>query len=350
MIVDLRSDTVTRPTEGMRQAMFEAPVGDDVFGDDPSVLALEAAAAELLGKERALFVPSGTMANQLAIRAQTRLGDEAIVHAKSHIFNYESGAAPAISGVSLRPLDSPNGSLPIEEVEAGLHLCGDPHFAPTSLVCFENTTNGCGGTVLPAGHVEHVAALVHPQGVRVHLDGARLMNAAVASGCTAAELAAPCNTVSLCLSKGLGAPVGSVLAGDEATIARAWRFRKMLGGGMRQAGVIASAGHFALEHHVERLADDHRRARLLAEELAGMPGVEVALDRVQTNLVYFGLAEDHPLARIDAAGRSALVEALAEQGVLITGGVHRLRAVMHLDVDDDGLQYTLDTFRSVLAS
>lgn len=347
--VDLRSDTVTRPTAAMRQAMFDAPLGDDVFGDDPSVNALEAEAAELLGKERALFVPSGTMANQLALRAQTRPGDEAVVHAKSHIFNYESGGAPALSGLSLRPIDSADGTLPLDAIDGALHLSDDPHFAPTTLLCLENTVNGCGGVVLPAGYAELATGLVRAHGIRAHLDGARLMNAVVASRRSAADIAAPFDTVSLCLSKGLGAPVGSVLAGDAPTIKRAWRFRKMFGGGMRQAGVLAAAGRHALRHHVERLADDHRRARELAEALAELPGVRVDLERVQTNLVYFGLDDDHPLARVDEQHRSALVVALAERGVLITGGIHRLRAVTHLDVDDDGLARAIDAFRAVLS-
>lgn len=346
--VDLRSDTVTRPTPEMRRAMIDAPLGDDVFGDDPSVNALEAEAAELLGKERALFVPSGTMANQLALRAQTRLGDEVLLHHKSHIFNYESGAAPAISGLSLRTLDSPDGTLDPQAVAENLHLSDDPHFAPTTLVCFENTHNGCGGCVLPRANVDAVAALVRPHGIGLHLDGARLMNAAVASGVEARELAAPFDTVSLCLSKGLGCPVGSVLAGSNDTIARAYRFRKMLGGGMRQAGLLAAAGSHALAHHVARLADDHRRARQLAEALAGMPGVSVALDRVHTNLVYFQLSDDHPLAGLEESGQSKLVVALAAHDVWITGGVHRLRAVTHLDVDDAALEHTLCAFRTVI--
>ena len=346
--IDLRSDTVTRPTAAMRAAMFDAPLGDDVFGDDPSVNALEAKAAALLGKERALFVPSGTMANQLALRAHTRLGDEVLLHRKSHIFNYESGGAPAISGVSLRTLDSKDGTLCPDAVEENLHTCDDPHFAPTSLVCFENTHNGCGGVVVDGANVLAVAERVRPHGIRMHLDGARLMNAAVASGRSAAEIAAPFDTVSLCLSKGLGCPVGSVLAGDAEAIARAYRFRKMLGGGMRQAGVLAAAGSHALDHHVARMADDHRRARTLAEALDAMPGVTVALERVQTNLVYFGLAKDHPLAGVTDDGQSRLVRALEEHGVWITGGLYRLRAVTHLDVDDACLERAIEAFRAVL--
>lgn len=349
MPIDLRSDTVTRPTAAMRAAMASAAVGDDVFGDDPSVNALEAAAAALLGKERALFVPSGTMANQLALRAHTRPGDEVILHAKAHIYNYESGAGAALAGVSMRLLESADGSLDVDAVSAALHTGSDPHYAPTTLVCFENTANGCGGTVLPQANIEAVARVVRPHGVRLHLDGARLMNAVVASGQSAASLAAPFDTVSLCLSKGLGAPVGSVLAGDRDAIARAYRYRKMYGGGMRQAGILAAAAHHALEHHVERLATDHANAQRLAHGLHALDGISVALERVQTNLVYFDLDPSHPLAGCDASGESALVAALRAAGVWITGGAHRLRAVTHLDVDAADIDRALSRVAQVLA-
>ena len=349
MSIDLRSDTVTRPTPAMRAVISSAPVGDDVFGDDPSIAALEARAAALLGKERALFVPSGTMANQLALRVHTRPGDEVVLHAKAHIYNYESGAGAALAGVSMRLLESPDGSLDVDALRASLHTGTDPHYAPTTLVCFENTANGCGGTVVPQANVADVAALVRPHGIALHLDGARLMNAVVASGCAAAELAAPFDTVSLCLSKGLGAPVGSVLAGDARRIAVAHRYRKMYGGGMRQAGLLAAAALYALDHHVERLADDHANARRIAEGLNALDGVTVALERVQTNLVYFELDPSHPLSTIHPNGESALVAALDEAGVRITGGAHRLRAVTHLDVTTEAIERALEVFARVLA-
>lgn len=353
--VDLRSDTVTRPTGAMRDAMRAAEVGDDVFGDDPTVNLLQDRVAALLGKERALFVPSGTMANQLAVRAQTRHGDEILLHHKAHIYNYESGAAAALAGVSIRTFDTRDGTLP-EDIAGHLHLNDDPHFAPTTLVCFENTNNGCGGVVVPQAAIEATAASARAAAgqagkpIRLHLDGARLFNAAVASGRTVSALAAPFDTVSICLSKGLGAPVGSVLAGDAATIARAYRFRKMYGGGMRQAGVLAAAGLHALEHHVARLADDHRRARRLAEALAAIEGVSVDLDRVQTNLVYFDLAAEHPLASWYSGDTPGVVGRLAEHGVRVVGSPTRLRAVTHLDVDDADIDHAIDVFGRVLGT
>lgn len=353
-IVDLRSDTVTRPTPAMRDAMFAAPLGDDVFGDDPSVNALQDYAAELLGKERALFVPSGTMANQLAIRAQTQPGDEVVVHYRSHIFNYEGGGASALSGVSIRTFDSTDGTLPMGVVDA-LHLGDDPHFAPTTLLAYENTHNGCGGVIAPSANIDSVTAAVRTAAkragkpIRLHLDGARFFNAHVGSGDAVKAMAAPFDTVSLCLSKGLGAPVGSVLVGDATAIQRAYRFRKMYGGGMRQAGVLAGAGLYALKHHVARLADDHRRARALAETLASLTPVEVDLERVQSNLVYFDIDPAHPMAERSSDGTPKLVGALAERGVLITGSYTRYRAVTHLDVDDDGLAQTVDAMRALLS-
>lgn len=353
--IDLRSDTVTRPTPAMRDAMHAAPVGDDVFGDDPTINALQERAAELLGKERALFVPSGTMANQLAIRAQTRHGDEIVLHDKAHIYNYEGGAAAALAGVSMRTFDTSDGSLPTG-IRAHLHLNDDPHFAPTSLVCFENTNNGCGGVIVPQDNVEAVAAAARAAAdeagkpMRLHLDGARLFNAAVGAGTDVRTLAAPFDTVSVCLSKGLGAPVGSLLAGDAATIARAYRFRKMYGGGMRQAGVLAAAGLHALEHHVDRLADDHARARKLALALSEIDGVTVDLDRAQTNLVYFDLDGEHPLASWYSGDTPMVVQRLAERGVLVVGSPARLRAVTHLDIDDAALDRAITVFREVLGA
>lgn len=344
-IVDLRSDTVTRPTAAMREAMRLAPVGDDVFGDDPTAIALEQRVAALLGKPAALFVPSGTMANQLAVRVHCRPGDEAIVHRACHILNHEGGAAAALSGVTLRPLDSADGSLDPAAVQAALQLDDDPHHAPTALVALENTHNGCGGVVVPQGNAEALAALLRPLGVKLHLDGARLANAAVASGRSLAELAAPFDSATLCLSKGLGAPIGSLLAGPVGFIAEARRWRKRFGGGMRQVGILAAAGLHALDHHVARLADDHRRARRLAEAIAANPQLTVELARVQTNLVYFDVAAAAPGEL--AAQRIAVVEQLRARGVRITGGASRLRAVTHLDVDDAALDRAIAAFASL---
>ncbi len=270
--IDLRSDTVTRPSPAMRAAMLEAEVGDDVLGDDPTVAALQDFAADLLGKEAALYFPSGTMCNQAAVRALTRRGDEAFLHAQAHIVFYEQGAASALSQVQLRVFDSPDGTLDLEKMEEYVHTDADVHWAPTRLVCLEQTHNHCGGVVLPMEHILAVRDFCDGHGLKMHLDGARLFNAVAATGVSAAEYAAPFDTVSICLSKGLGAPVGSVLAMDAATLPAAARARKVLGGGMRQAGIIAAGGLYALEHNVERLADDHRRARRLAEALAALPG------------------------------------------------------------------------------
>jgi len=345
--VDLRSDTVTQPSSGMREAMMTAPLGDDVFGDDPTVLALQTQVAALLHKEAALYVPTGTMANQLALRAHTQAGDEVIAHRGCHIYNYESGAAAALAGLTLRTLDSSDGQLPIDALQAEIHQTDDPHFANTRLICMENTHNARGGCVVDQHHILQVATVAEAHGIPMHLDGARLMNAAVASQRSAAELAAPFTTVSICLSKGLGAPMGSVLAGPKPLIQRAYRFRKMYGGGMRQAGVVAAAGMYALDHHVDGLAADHHRARRLAEAIAAVPGLVVDLSSVQTNLVYFGLASGHPLDRLEANGENAFVAALAEHNVLITGGHGRYRAVTHRDVNDEGLDRAILAFQSL---
>lgn len=342
--IDLRSDTVTRPTAAMREAMRVAPVGDDVFGDDPTVIALERRVAALLGKSAALYVPTGTMANQLAVRVHCRPGDEAIVHAGCHILNNEGGAAAALSGVTLRALDSADGGLDPAAVQAALQLDDDPHHSPTALVALENTHNACGGVVVPQENPEALERLLRPLGVKLHLDGARLANAAVAAGRTMAQLAQPFDTATLCLSKGLGAPMGSLVAGPVEFIAQARRWRKRFGGGMRQVGVVAAAGLYALDHHVERLADDQRRARRLAEAIAANPHLTIDLAKVQTNLVYFDVAAGKQPPQALAAKRLAVVQQLRERGVLITGGASRLRAVTHLDVDDAALDRAIEAF------
>ena len=339
-MIDLRSDTVTRPTQGMRAAMAEAPLGDDVFRDDPSVLALEARAAELLGKQAALYVPTGTMANQIALRIHCRHGDELVAHRRCHIFNYETGAAAALAGVQIRTIDSDDGSITPAALAAELRISEDTHVANTALVAFENTHNACGGRVLDQELVKASVAVAKGQGVPVHLDGARLANAAAASGRSLQQLAEPFDTISLCLSKGLGAPVGSVLAGDEGRIKTALRYRKMYGGGMRQAGLIAAAGLYALEHHLERMVDDHHRALRLAEALSQIPGLMV--DQPDTNLLYFEVPTDHRLSD------EAIQHAMLERGVAIHGGGRRFRAAFHLDVDDDDLAVAIEAFRAVL--
>jgi threonine aldolase len=332
----------------MRQAMAQAVVGDDVFGDDPTVLLLQERVAQLLGKEAALYVPSGTMANQLAVRVHCRPGDEAIVHARSHLFSYEGGAAAALSGVSLRTVDSPAGLLTPGQLTEHLHLADDPHLAPTRLFCLENTHNACGGRVLPQDPVVAVCDWAHNHGLACHLDGARLANAAVASGQSLSTLAAPFDSVSLCLSKGLGAPMGSLLAGPAPLIKQAWRERKRFGGGLRQAGIVAAAGLFALDNHLTRLEDDHKRARRLAEALAQTAGYQLDLAAVETNLVFFDLAADHPGQRDIGTARQQLVQRARDQGVWITGGMGRFRAVTHLDVDDAGIERAIAVLRAIV--
>ncbi len=336
---DFRSDTVTKPTPAMRQAMAEAEVGDDVFGEDPTVQRLEARVADILGKEAALFVPSGVMGNQLAIAVHTRPGDEVVLAERSHIFHYESGAPALLSGVQLRPLADPRGFLTAEAVRAVVR--GRYDWEPrTRLVCLENTVNKAGGLVYPLGLAREVAGAARAHGLRLHLDGARLWNAAVASGHPEAELAAPFDTVSVCLSKGLGAPVGSLLAGEAETIRLARRYRKLFGGGMRQVGILAAAGLVALGHRTA-LADDHRRARRLAEALAATPGFEVDPTSVETNIV---LAETGP----PAAAVLARLEALGVR--MVAFGPHTVRATTHRDVSDAEVERTVDVLREAFGA
>lgn len=327
-VIDMRSDTVTKPGPEMRRAMADAEVGDDVFEDDPTVNRLQEYTARLLGKEAALFCPSGTMTNQVALHALTQRGDEVFLHAEAHILFYEQGGAAVLSQLQLRCFASADGTLDPELMDGYVHHDDDVHFAPTRLVCLEDTHNHCGGVVYPLDGIRAVRDLCDRHGLKLHLDGARIWNAHVASGVPLAEIAAPCDTVSVCLSKGLGAPVGSVLVGDAPTIALARRARKLYGGGMRQAGILAAAGLYALEHHIERMADDHRRIRAMAERLATVPGLDVDLDKVQTNMVYAGTR---------GTGRKAaeLAPLLADEGLwALDEGVWTLRFVAHLGLDD----------------
>jgi threonine aldolase len=327
MLVDLRSDTVTRPTPAMREAMARAEVGDDVFGEDPTVRALEEEVASLLGKEAALFVSSGTMGNQLAIALHTRPGDEVIVGEGAHAAWYESGAAPVLSGVQFA-VAGRGGLFGPEDVDAAMKPRA--YWCPrSSLVCVENTHNRAGGRVFPPRLVEAIAARARAHGLALHLDGARLWNAAVAIGSSVAALAEPFDTVSVCFSKGLGAPVGSALAGSREAIERARRLRKMWGGGMRQVGVLAAAARHALSHHVARLADDHASARRFAERMARCPRARVDLDSVETNIV------NVDLVGVDA---ESAVRAGRDAGVLVNAtGPTRLRAVTHMDAPMDAV-------------
>jgi len=325
-LIDLRSDTVTRPTPGMRRAMAEAEVGDDVFGEDPTVLALEAEVAALMGKEAALFVTSGTMGNQLAIACQTRPGDEVIIGEGAHVAFYEVGAGAALSGVQF-VVAGAGGFFGVDEMLA--RVKPEAYYYPrTSLVALENTHNRAGGKVLAQGEARRIADAAHARGIAAHLDGARLWNACVASGLTAAELAAPFDTVSVCFSKGLGAPVGSALAGTRELVHRARRFRKMWGGGMRQAGILAAAARYALAHHRARLADDHAHATAFARALGGVDGLAVDAQSVETNIVNIDLS---PPLRAESLVRVASALGLA----LNATAPARLRAVTHLDVSGE---------------
>ncbi|HOZ47000.1 MAG TPA: GntG family PLP-dependent aldolase [Candidatus Hydrogenedentes bacterium] len=335
--VELRSDTFTVPTPAMREAMANAAVGDDVYGEDPTVRALQSRAAELMGKEAALFLPSGTMANLVAILAQTRPGDSIILSREAHPINYESGNVAMVAGVLPRPVIAEYGILSADDIAPWIvPRDADHHLAPTTLVSIENTSNRGGGAVYPIETAAAIGDLAHRHGLRVHCDGARIFHAAVASGVPAIEYASHTDTISFCLSKGLGAPVGSVLAGDAATLDVAHRFRKMLGGGMRQAGILAAAGLFALDHHIGRLRDDHRRARRFRELVEGTAGVSFPMPS-PTNMVYFEVA--------DGPGTAAR---LRELGVYVGVTAGRLRAVFHLDVSDEDVEIAADAVRQVL--
>ncbi len=333
--IDLRSDTVTQPSDAMRDAMARAEVGDDVYAEDPTVNRLQEIAAKLVGKPGALFVPSGTMANQVALRSWTRPGDAILVGRGAHVFMYESGGAAALSGTQPVTIGE-DGLFTAEEVQRSIYP-SDDHYARTSLVCVENTHNSSGGRIFPLDEQKQIARVAHDAGLRIHLDGARLFNAVVATGVSAAELAAQFDSVSFCLSKGLGAPVGSLVCGDSEFIRRAHRYRKMFGGGMRQAGILAAAGIVALEHNVKRLDDDHQNARRFAERLRELPGAELVREP-ETNIVLFRVPDV-----------AAFVSATRERGVWINPiGPSVLRAVFHLDVDREAVDHALEVLAEVL--
>jgi threonine aldolase len=327
--IDLRSDTVTRPTSAMRQAMAEAPVGDDVFGDDPTVHKLEALGADMLGKEAALFVASGTMSNLCAIMGHCERGDEYIVGQNAHTFRYEGGGAAVLGSVQPQPIENaPDGTIPVDKIEASIKPDGLV-FAKTRLVCLENTI---GGKVIEPVYVDEVAGVVRRHGLAFHLDGARLFNAAVALDVDAHELARPFDTVSICLSKGLGAPVGSLLCGPADFIARARCWRKVLGGGWRQAGVLAAAGIIALRDHVARLADDHDNACRLAR---GLEAAGYEVDGPHTNTVFITL---------DPTAQKSIGEFMEARGITVFVRGSVLRLVTHLDLSSENVQTVIDAF------
>lgn len=341
-IVDLRSDTMTRPTPAMSRAMATAEVGDDVFGEDPTVNKLQEIAAERLGKEAALFVASGTMGNLVSLLAHCGRGEEIILGSLSHTFFFEQGGSAAVGGIHPRTIpNQPDGTLPLPEIEAAIRADND-HFPQTRLIVLENTHNLCSGYPLDIDYMQAVGDIARGHGLKIHVDGARFFNAALALGVAPDQLAAEADSVSFCLSKGLAAPVGSVVCGTLDFIARARRARKVVGGGMRQAGVLAAAGIVALTEMVDRLADDHANARKLAEGLAEMPGVSIDLSQIKSNIVFFELTRDDMTAE-------QLVKMLDDEGArMLPVGVGRIRAVTHYHITSEDIDFTLGVFSKVM--
>ena len=343
-MIDLRSDTVTQPTKGMRKAMSEAVVGDDVLGDDPTVIELQEKAAKILGKEAALYVPSGTMSNIVATRTHTSPGDEIVTEAHSHIYRYEGGAFAALSGCSIALVHTDNGLMDSEAVSDSIRKAEGSlsHYPNGSLVCVENTAQGGGGTVYSQNILDEICKVAKEKDCKLHMDGARLFNAAVASRTDPSRIVRDFDTVSICLSKGLGAPVGSLLVGSEADLAQAHRWRKMFGGGMRQAGIIASAGIYALENNIERLSEDHKRAKKFAEALDETAHFSVNVENVQSNIVFIG---------VEKGSSKKTIEELSKQGVdILDTDDSTIRAVFHLHITDEDLENTINAFSKVSLS
>ena len=339
--IDLRSDTVTRPSPAMRKAIADAEVGDDVYGEDPSINRLQEMLAEMLGKEAGLFMASGTMSNHVGINTHTHHGEEVICHRWAHVFNFEGGAGPAMSGVGFNLLEGEHGVFTAEQVEMAIRPDA-LHYPVTALIEIENTHNKAGGTIFPLGEIRRIRKVADAHGLAMHLDGARLFNAVVATGVEVDRWAEPFESVSICLSKGLGAPVGSVLVGSKDFIGRARRVRKRFGGAMRQGGMIAAAGIYALEHNIDRLAHDHHNARRLAEGVNGIGGYRVDLHTVQTNIVMVNVAGTG-LSEVEVRDR------LAEAGVLVnTFGPGHVRAVTHLDVSGEQIEDALEAFERIV--
>lgn len=339
MPIDLRSDTVTQPTRGMRDAIANAEVGDDVLGDDPTVQQLERFVAGLLGKEAAVYMPSGTMTNQAALRTHTEPGDEVILESQAHIYYYEGGGPAALSGVMCRLVNGDHGIFTADDLKQVLRPA-DVHFARTTLVCLENTHNRGGGRVYPLSEINAISQVCERQGLKLHLDGARLWNACTATGLTEADYAQPFDSVSVCFSKGLGAPMGSALAGSKEFVQRARRFRKMFGGGMRQAGMMAAGALYALKHHRARLDDDHRNAATLATGLQSIPGIKADPSAVQTNMVLF---------QTTTVPAHVLVERLRLKGVyMLAVGPNSIRAVTNLMVNEQQIQQVPDLIELAL--
>lgn len=343
-LIDLRSDTVTRPTERMRRAMYEAEVGDDVYAEDPTVNRLQERAAEIFDKEAALFVPTGSMGNQIAVKLHTRPGAEVIIEERGHIFNYEMAAMSAIAGALARPVKSSDGSghLIWEDIAPAIHTNSPYYVAPTDLIALENSHNLAGGTVHTRERIEGISIRAHEMNIPVHLDGARIFNAAAALNETVANLARPADSVMFCLSKGLGAPVGSMLLGTKDFITEARRWRKLLGGGMRQAGVIAAAALVALEDTPPRLDDDHANARRLAEGLTDMRGISIDPERIVTNIVIFDITDTN------RTSDDICAELEREHHILASGFGSQIRMVTHYDVSRDAIDKTLSAIKIVI--
>ncbi len=337
--IDLRSDTVTKPSSQMRKEMVHAEVGDDVYNEDPTAIELQEYAAELLGKEAALFCPSGVMANQIALNVLTSPGDEIICDRNAHIFHYESGSVAAFSGAQLNLVDGVNGIMTPEQIEPLIRPESAYYMPRTRVVEIENTHNVAGGIIQPLENIQSICKLADDYGLFLHLDGARLWNASVAEGISPAKYASYFDSVSVCLSKGLGAPIGSLIAGDAAFIEEAFRKRKAMGGGMRQVGIIAAAGLYALRHNIDRLVEDHEKTKLLAEDLSNIKGVKIDMSLVQTNILTF-----RPIGK---SVEDVIAEAKTKGLLLGPGGVGTIRAVTHMDVDFKEIKHAAEILRQI---
>jgi threonine aldolase len=341
-MIDLRSDTVTKPTPAMRKAMAEAEVGDDVYSEDPTVIRLQEKAVGMFGKEAALFMPTGSMGNQVAVKLHTNQGDELIIEERGHIFNYEMGTPSVVAGVLIRPVRSanPNGILKWSDIEPALHI-NQPYYAcPTGLLCLENSHNLAGGTVMTAEQCEELCFQAHEAGIPVHLDGARIFNASAATGQTVAALSKHTDSVQFCLSKGLGAPVGSILLGTKDFIEEAKTWRKRFGGGMRQVGILAAAGLVALEESPPKIEQDHKNATRLAEGVANLKGVKIDLETVQTNIVIFDVSE----AELTS---NEICDKLKDEGILAIPFGKQIRMVTHYDVSGEDIEETLSKLKQI---
>lgn len=339
---DFRSDTVTHPTEAMLNAILKAKVGDDVFGEDPTVNELQNQVAEYFGKEAALYMPSGSMSNQIAIKASTNPGDEIIVEEDAHIFNYETAAPAFISNVQVKTIKGINGVLPIDELPK--HIRPNVYYMPrTRLISIENTHNRCGGTIYPIDEIEKLYNFTREQNILLHLDGARLWNAIVETGISGKRYGEYFDSISVCFSKGLGAPVGSALIGSKEFITRSRKWRKVLGGGMRQAGVIAAAALYAFNNNIDRLKEDHRKARDFAHAISDLPKVSVDLDSVQTNMVFVNILKT-------GLSTQAVVEQLKSNNILVSVGTYEtIRIIMHLDINDEDVKQAISVFRKLFS-